>query len=128
MKPKKCISTREAKELQKNWRDTRGKSIERGQGYRDTFEFSYSIEELQEYLDYVKEKSAEQGVQNPGIRIYLGAYPASGEKKSLTTIFLAPTKEIASAEEAGGDEYEDENNYDIDPLNDSQGGWPPQKY
>lgn len=123
-KPKKCIGVSEARELQNNWKKSRGREIERGQGYEDTREFWYSVKELEEYLKYVKEKSAEQGVKNPGIRIYFGAYPKSQQKKSFSTVFLAPTKE----EEVGATEGGDLNNYEIDPLNDSAGGIPPKDY
>ncbi len=123
-RPKKCISVEEAKGLQNNWKNSRGKEIERGQGYEDTREFSFSVEELQEYLDYVKEKSREQGVVNPGIRIYFAAYPKNGPKKSYSTVFLAPTKDGASL----GTEGESENNYEIEPLNTVNGGKPPMEY
>lgn len=125
-KPKKCITIEEARELQNNWKGSRGKEIERGQGYEDTREFWYSLEELQEYLDYVKEKSKEQGVNKPGIRIYLSAYPKDQQKKSFSTIFLAPTKELSSVSET--EEVESENNYEIEPLNTVSGGWPPKDY
>lgn len=85
--PRKCLKPEEGRALQNIWKKSRGKEIEDGQGYIDTREFWYSIEELQEYLDYVKQKSKEQGVNNPGIRIYLGAYPKTEENKSYTTIF-----------------------------------------
>lgn len=123
-KPKKCISVSEARELQNIWKKSRGKEIERGQGYEDTRDFWYSIAELEEYLNYVKEKSAEQGVKNPGIRIYLSAYPKKEQKKSYTTIFLAATKEENTEAAEGGDV----NNYEIEPLNDSAGGIPPKDY
>lgn len=126
-KPPKCVSVKDARKLQENWKKSRGKEIERGQGYVDTREFWYSIEELQEYLDYVKEKSQEQGVKNPGIRIYFGAYPKSQQQKSYSTVFLAPTKESISMVEAS-EENEQENNYEIEPLNTAQGGWPPTEY
>lgn len=125
-RPQKCVTVKEARELQENWKRSRGKEIERGQGYVDTREFSYSIDELQEFLDYVKEKSKEQGVKNPGIRIYLGAYPKSQQKKSYSTIFLAPTKEAVAVEE--NEEEGQQNNYEIEPLNSSQGGYPPIEY
>jgi hypothetical protein len=128
-KPKKCISVERAKALQIKWQESRGKDIDVAQGYQDKREFWYSVEELQEYLNYVKEKSAEQGVKNPGIRIYYGAYPKSSVKKSYATVFLAPTKE-RSAPAEGEDETSVNavNNYDIDPLNESSGGMPPFTY
>lgn len=126
-RPQKCVTVEEARDLQENWKNSRGKEIERGQGYVDSREFWYSIEELQEYLDYVKEKSKEQGVKHPGIRIYFGAYPKSQQKRSFSTVFLAPTKE-AVAEIEENEEIDQENNYEIEPLNSAQGGWPPTEY
>jgi hypothetical protein len=128
-KPKKCISVELAKALQIKWEGSRAKDIDLAQGYQDTREFWYSVEELQEYLNYVKERSAEQGVKDPGIRIYFGAYPKSSIKKSYATVFLAPTKG-RSAPPEGEDEtsVHAENNYDIEPLNESSGGMPPFTY
>lgn len=122
--PEKCISVEEARLLQNNWKESRGKFIEKGQGYVDTRDFWYSLDELQEYLDYVKETSREQGVNNPGVRIYLSAYPPTPKKKSFTTIFLAPTKENSEKEQ----DEKNENNYEILPLNTATGGWPPKDY
>ena len=124
-KPLKCIPIEEAQKLQEIWKSSRGKEIERAQKYVDTREFWYSLEELQEYLNYVKEKSAEAGVSNPGIRIYFGAYPGTSSKKSYSTVFLAPTKPGESLESPDDTQ---ENNYLIEPLNHSQGGVPPVDY
>ncbi|MBZ9729162.1 hypothetical protein LB467_05640 [Salegentibacter sp. JZCK2] len=127
-KPKKCISVEKAKQFEKKWVETRGKDIENGEGYPDTREFWYSLDELQEYLDYVREKSKEQKVKKPGIRIYLGAYPQTNDKKSFSTIFLAPTKEKSGNSDLETEEDGDENNYEIEPLNDSTSGHPPKTY
>lgn len=125
-KPAKCVNVEEARKLQDDWKASRAKEIERGQGYQDTREFWYSLDELQEYLDYVKEKSAEQGVKKAGIRIYFGAYPKANGNKSYATVFLAPTKEAAAEGIEGSGS--DANNYDIDPLNEGTGGNPPSNY
>ncbi|GHA29601.1 hypothetical protein GCM10007103_08540 [Salinimicrobium marinum] len=127
MKPKKCISVEEARNQQNEWVRTRGKDIERGEGYEDTREFWYSLDELQEYLDYVREKSAEQGVKKPGIRFYLGAYPKGENKKSYSTIFLAATKEKEN-KDVEDEEGQNENNYEIEPMNTITSGMPPKIY
>lgn len=127
-RPKKCITVKEARDLQNNWKNTRGRDIAKGQGYEDCREFWYSITELQEYIDFVKQKSDEQGAHNPGLRIYLGAYPAQNQKKSLSTIFITPTFDETSTEDGIENEQVHLNNYSIDPLNDSQNGWPPREY
>ncbi|MBZ9630529.1 hypothetical protein LB465_07025 [Salegentibacter sp. LM13S] len=126
-KPKKCISVEEARKEQDEWVRTRGKDIREAEGYEDTREFWYSVDELQEYLDYVKEKSKEQGVEKPGIRFYLGAYPKTNEKKSYTTMFLSPTKE-AKGDTENAEEDSDPNNYEIEPYNTIGSGWPPMEY
>lgn len=126
-KPAKCISVEEARKEQDEWVRTRGKDIREAEGYEDTREFWYSLDELQEYLDYVKEKSKEQGVEKPGIRFYLGAHPKTKDKKSYTTMFLAPTKE-AKGETETAQEDSDPNNYEIEPFNTIGSGWPPMEY
>lgn len=125
-KPEKCVSVDQARKLQEDWVNTRAKEIQRAQGYEDTREFLYKLEELQEYLDYVKEKSREQGIANPGIRLYFGAYPKSQQKKSYSTLFLAPTQDVSEVGITG--EGSVENNYEIEPLNNTQGGFPPKSY
>lgn len=123
-KPEKCITVEEARELQNRWVGSRGKEIERGQGYQDTREFYFSLEELQDYIKYVKEESEKKGAVNPGIRIYFGAYPQGkfNRNKSYSTVFLAPTHEVTNSPTSI------ENNYEIDPYNGSSGGIPPKEY
>lgn len=127
-RPAKCISVEEAKALQKYWKETRGSEIERAQKYEDTREFWYSVAELEEYIEYVKKKSGEQGIINPGLRIYLGAYPARGQKKSVTTIFISPTTDKIAENSTEENEKVHLNNYSIEPLNLSQNGYPPKEY
>ena len=115
-KPSKCISVVDARKLQDNWVETRGAEISKAQG-TDQREFIYSVDELQEFLDYVKDESNKQGIKSPGIRIYFGAYDNSESK--LATVFLAPTK---------GGKIDSENNYNIDAFNFAGGGWPPRNY
>lgn len=127
-KPNKCITVAEAKALQNKWKETRAIEIEKGQGYKDTREVWYSLQELQDYIDYVREESLAQGVKRPGIRIYFGADEGNSEKKSYATVFLAPTKEKSNPIEEDGDAVNNENNYEIDPQNDGTVGWPPINY
>ena len=116
-KPAKCISVTEAQELQNNWKSTRAVDIENSMGAEDTREFFYTVDELQEYLDYVKAQSTEQSISKPGIRIYFAAYDNDNSDKA--TVFLAPTNGPTSSSA---------NNYTIDPFNRGNGGWPPNNY
>ncbi|HBL78667.1 MAG: hypothetical protein CL527_00100 [Aequorivita sp.] len=116
-KPSKCITVDKARELQDNWVATRAVDIERAMGSNDTREFLFSLEELQEFLDYVRAESKKQEITNPGVRIYFGAYDNDTTDKA--TCFLAPTVGINSGAP---------NNYKIDPFNTVIGGWPPHSY
>lgn len=113
-KPSNCITVAQARQLQDNWVVTRGSDIERAMGSADTREFLFSVEELQQFIDYVKAGSE---TANPGIRIYLGAYDNDVTDKA--TVFLAPTLGTTPGVA---------NNYDLEPLNKSIGGYPPLNY
>ncbi len=117
-KPNKCISVEEAKVLHDNWVGSRAPVIQQSRrGREDCREFVYSVAELQEFLDYVRDESQKQGIDNPGVRIYFGAY--TGESGDQATIFLSPT-------DGGGSNSG--NNYNLEPFNFGQGGDPPTNY
>jgi len=108
------ISVEEARKLQQNWIDTRAAAIEKEMGMEDGREFLFSLDELQKFLEYVKENSKSE---NPGIRIYLAAYNAKDKKGA--TVFLAPTKDTS---------LHSENDYTLQPLNRAMQGMPPRNY
>ena len=114
--PQKCISVQEAKGLYTNWHNTRATALS-SLGNSNTSDFTFSLAELQEFLDYVKQESNDQGITNPGVRIYFAAY--NSLTSTASTVFLAPTV---------GPGISDNNNYDIQPLNTVGGGWPPNVY
>jgi hypothetical protein len=116
-KPQKCISVQEAKALYSNWISTRGASLASVLGSQDTSDVFFTVEELEEYLAYVKSESAKQNIAKPGIRIYFGAYDNKTSNKA--TVFLAPTD---------GNLTGSSNNYNIEPFNFGNGGWPPNIY
>ena len=139
-RPAKCITIDKAKTLQKKWRDTRGKLFEENEEYQDACEVWYSLDDLQEYLNYVRDLSAEQGVEHPGISIWFGAEDKQGKKDGLSTIFLLATKESSASENAvvqnnsgsedvilalGDTSYEI--NEAIDGYNDGNSKWPPSR-
>ncbi|PKP26404.1 MAG: hypothetical protein CVU03_04020 [Bacteroidetes bacterium HGW-Bacteroidetes-2] len=115
--PAKCVTVEEARTLQDNWKKTREPEINRAIGSIDTREFFYSVAELEEYLTYVKEESKKQGITNPGVRIYFGAY--NNDITNKACVFIAPTN---------GSSKESENNYTVAPFNHGLGGWPPINY
>lgn len=121
-KPEKCISVEEARELHGNWCNHRGKHLEECLGHADHREFWWSVEELEEYLEYVKAESKEQGITDPGIRIYLGAYSKDTCKmgKGYSTLFMTPTG--SQAKSLGKDGARAQNNYNIAPFNRTHSG------
>lgn len=127
-KPEKCVDVKRARELQKSWCDTRTPEIDKCLGFEDTREFWWSVEELQQYLKYVKRESKKQGIENPGIRMYFGAYPKEECKMNhgYATIFLSPTGAPAGEQGKGRDGQP--NNYGVDAYNGGFGGRPPRNY
>lgn len=117
VKPDKCITPQDAEKLFTHWSNTRGEALRSHLGEHDTCEFTLNISELRDYLDYVESQSKDQGISNPGVRLYFGAY--NDAKSNKATFFLAPTM---------GEDKDAENNYKIDPLNTHTGGWPPKQY
>jgi hypothetical protein len=112
-KPQNCISVQAAKDMYTNWQTSRGAALE-SDGYQDVSDFTFSLAEMQEFLDYVRDESEKAKIDNPGIRIYFAAY--NSEESDKATVFLAATE---------GTDSNSKNNYGIDPFNWGQGGWPP---
>lgn len=116
-KPKNCITVAEAKTLQKNWNDTRSVDIERAMGSKDVCAVTFNIDQLQQFIDYVKSESTKQSIEKPGIRVYFAAY--NDKESNKATVFLNATE---------SDDGNSANNYEIDPLNFGGGLWPPYNY
>lgn len=140
--PKQLIDKNLAIKLNSNY------NLKMGQLLNDTSEYAhanavwYSIEELENYINYVKTQGATKGYKVNGIRMYLGTYPNEneyGKKKGMTTIFLTPTGnkiEVEKgnfldidlvAQESTTTSSTDENDIDeINPLNFGTMGHPPK--
>ncbi|WP_026934076.1 hypothetical protein [Christiangramia echinicola] len=119
----------DAKRMCENWTGSKqpgnskspGKAI-RSAGFEDTYETWFSVDELEKYLKYVKDKIKD----NPGIRIYFGNYGKNiGPANNSCTVFLAPTR---GASEERVDAIENVNDYDTDPYNSGTGRIPPAPY
>ncbi|WP_026915630.1 hypothetical protein [Christiangramia portivictoriae] len=125
--PNKCITIQKAKELQKEWRETRATVTTNGTTHKDTCEFHFDLEELQEYINYVREQSRKNDAERPGINVWLGAYPAEDDRPSLNTIFFSATRKMKPEEEddSGRDYLESD---EIEPMNTVGGLWPPLPY
>jgi DNA polymerase sigma len=94
--PKQLISPKFAEELNKRYNAERHKLISSVINREDANAIWYSIEELENYINYVKKEGEKQKIKVDGIRFYLGVYPDDaktyGNKAGLTTIFLTPTE------------------------------------
>lgn len=116
----KMVPVKIAQELKNNWNNNQAKAIEDKLGFEDVSDFLFKLEDLQEYLDLVKKQSEEQGIKNPGVRVFFGAYAES----KRATLFLSATEDFNE-----GDKQEEvKNNYEIEPLNTITGGFPPFVY
>ena len=116
-RPTNCITVTEAKALQKQWNDTRAVDIERATKAQDVCAVTFNIDQLQEFIDYVKSESKKQSIDAPGIRVYFAAYNNAISDKA--TVFLNATE---------SDDANSANNYGIDPRNRGTGGYPPHAY
>ncbi len=114
-----------AQELNKNWRgkDGPGPAVDKA-GFKDSYETWFSVEELEDYLNYVKENIPAE--EKPGIRIYFGNYgKEASSKKDHSTVFLAPTRRGNDQENAA---TTNENDYSLDAYNNGEQPWPPAPY
>ena len=115
-KPQNCITVNEAKTLYQNWQNSRAPLLVRGVD-PEVSDVVFTLAEMEEFIDYVKNGSADADIDNPGIRVY---FAATGEdSKSTATVFLAPTT---------GTNSNSPNNYNLEPLNRGTNGWPPNVY
>lgn len=132
--PKQLISTEKAKELNQNFIAQRTDLLKKAMGKEDANAIWYSLEELENYIEYIKSSGSEKGYVVDGIRFYFGVYSETeGKGKAgYTTLFLSPTgksiseKRVASSlllEEETGDSQDIAL---IEPLNFGSMGNPPK--
>lgn len=94
-KPNQLITKEFAKQLNVNYNSKRAASLAgKAAKKEDANAIWYSLEELENYIHYIKTNGAKDGYNVDGIRFYFGVYPDDeqhGEKAGLTTLFLVPT-------------------------------------
>ncbi|WP_420573774.1 hypothetical protein [Kordia sp.] len=129
----KLISNEQARALNLSYKDKQ----KEGFGVEDASSFCcsswYSLEDLEGYINYVKQEALKQRISVDGIRFYFGVYPESTEDKSKVgrnTLFMCPTKaklNLNVGEEFGGEGADDsEDITTISAMNFGDGGNPPQ--
>ena len=80
------------------WQQTYTKSINddyvESLDYKFSSEFTIPLERLKKYIEYYENYATTNELKNPGLRVYIGVRPPNTEnheKKSVETIFIAPT-------------------------------------
>lgn len=93
-RPTQLITKRFAKELHLNFMKYRARIIAKYINKEDSNAVWFSVEELENYIHYIKAKGEKKGYDVNGIRFYFGVYPDERkyeEKAGLMTIFLTAT-------------------------------------
>ncbi|PBJ15832.1 hypothetical protein [Flavobacterium sp. ACN6] len=93
-KPSQLITKEFARQLNVNYNNKKASLTARKSQKEDANAIWYSLEELENYIHYIKTNGAKDGYNVDGIRFYFGVYPDDekhGEKAGLTTLFLVPT-------------------------------------
>lgn len=124
--PKQLITEQFAKELNQNYINSRASLISGSIGKDDADSAWFSLEEMENYLAYIKSEAASKEIALNGIRIYLGVYPENathGDSAGMTTVFLSPT----APNENGTAGPDSADITEIQPLNYGSMGWPPLK-
>jgi hypothetical protein len=88
----------------------------------------YSLEDLEGYINYVKQQALEKKVTVDGIRFYFGVYPDSTEDESKAgqnTLFMCPTKAGSESSKEDG-ECISEDITEISAMNYGSTGIPPK--
>ncbi|GEJ44914.1 hypothetical protein CRS_15220 [Chryseobacterium sp. ON_d1] len=99
---KKLISYREGRVLFDEYTRTNHEILTKYRnGEPDSRWYWFSLEDMEGYIQYVKENAKKQKLKNVGIRIYMGKYPLNHPKNRMAkpeyagyqTIFLVPTSQ-----------------------------------
>ncbi|MEI3788563.1 MULTISPECIES: hypothetical protein [unclassified Chryseobacterium] len=107
---KKLISYREGRILYDEYSRTNNVILTKYRnGEPDSRWYWFSVEDMEGYLNYVKETAKKQHLKNPGIRIYMGKYPMNHPKNKMAkpeyagyqTIFLVPTAQNLKRDSSG---------------------------
>lgn len=93
-RPTQLITKKFAKELHTNFMKYRAGIIAKYIRKEDANAVWFSVEELENYIHYIKTKGQKTGYDVTGVRIYFGVYPEEkkyNEKAGLMTVFLTAT-------------------------------------
>lgn len=119
------ISSAQAKVLSKEYAEHNYKLVNAGKIEPETKEVYYDIEDLEDYIKYVKEQAKKNKIENVGITIAFGQYPKTAlfdkrlkeNYKGQQTVYLkATTKSMPSQKVGMGGFAKDESNAGIDDI------------
>lgn len=123
----KLITHQDAQVLFDEYTKTNNKILtESRNGQPDSRWYSFTIEEMEGYIQYVKEQAKEKNIKNVGIKIYMGKYPANHPTNKMAkpeyagyqTIFLMPTTKKENTDTRRGDATDEfEKIESIQPMN-----------
>ena len=97
VKPKGVITVAQAKELNYNWTKFRKPAIDsitqRMVGKDDYRSAWWSLQDVEDYIAYIKQETQNDGEIFTGLRVYFGVYGEhiSSSNKDLSTMFIVPT-------------------------------------
>lgn len=132
IKPKGVITPAEAKVLNDNWTKKRANLLfDSIAGRPDNRSAWWSVEDIQNYINYAENQTGQLGYEMDGLRVYFGVYPNSAPngRANYSTVFIVPTGKKIKSEGAvlpvnllqgGGDDIDGAN-----PLNKGGVGVPP---
>ena len=90
----------------------------------------YSLEDLEGYINFVKEQASIQEINIDGIRFYFGVYPQNMQDKSKAgqnTLFMCPTKAgVKASDEEDDEKCNSEDVTEIPAMNFGSTGIPPK--
>lgn len=128
--PKDTISVAQAKILSKNWEQRNptevDSTLEVEGSKKKIRSVWWSLDEINEYLDYAKTESHNLGYTMTGIRVYLGNYGNVKDpiKKNRNTMFIVPTgpRNTSKASALSISLSVKEDDIPAPPLNEGNGG------
>lgn len=129
VKPKGVITVAQAKELNDNWTKFRKPvldSITQQMVGKDDYRSAWwSLNDVEEYIAYIKQETQNDGETFTGLRVYFGVYGEtySEDKKFLSTVFIVPTGE-KKTDKAGMSNFNlqgGDGDLPKPPLNEGQG-------
>lgn len=90
--PEGLISIKKARKSQKRYLKKKHKPLCEKIGFQDDMQFTFSLERIKQYIEYIEKHAEDEGYEDLGLKICLGAYKKKGSDKGpKTTIFLVPT-------------------------------------